>query len=159
MNIKLVRAEESDAELIHSMQIRTFQPLLEIYQDMDTNPANESIERTIARIRREDGGYYLILSEGQPAGAVCVYDKAQTASSYWISPIFIISEYQGKGIAQAALSMLEERFPKVRDWNLATIAEEKRNCHLYEKMGYQRTGEPKPINHRASLVFYVKRKR
>jgi hypothetical protein len=49
MEIKLVKADIENAKEIHQMQIITFRPLLEKYQDFGSNPGNEKIERTIKR--------------------------------------------------------------------------------------------------------------
>lgn len=52
--------------------------------------------------------------------------------------MFIHPIYQGKGIAQKVLILIEEMFPEARSFELATILEEERNCFLYEKMGYKK---------------------
>ena len=41
-------------------------------------------------------------------------------------------------------------------WCLDTILQEKGNLHLYEKMGYHRTGKVEHINDRMDIVFYEK---
>jgi len=41
MEIKLLRADISDAEELHAMQIKAFKELLEKYQGFDTSPGNE----------------------------------------------------------------------------------------------------------------------
>ena len=38
---------------------------------------------------------------------------------------------------------IEEMYPNVKEWRLDTILQEKGNCHLYENMGYEKTGEIK----------------
>lgn len=43
------------------------------------------------------------------------------------------------------------------NWELDTILQERRNCHLYEKMGYRQTGKTEVINERLTLTFYEKR--
>ena len=40
--------------------------------------------------------------------------------------------------------------------NLDTIQEEAGNCHLYEKIGYKKSGRTEVINERMTLVFYEK---
>ncbi|MDF2504079.1 hypothetical protein [Clostridium sp.] len=45
MNISLYKAELKDAEIIHVMKIKSFMPLLAKYQDFETSPANEPIEK------------------------------------------------------------------------------------------------------------------
>ena len=37
-----------------------------------------------------------------------------------------------------------------------TILQEERLVHLYEKMGYQKTGKTAAVNPRMTLVFYQK---
>ena len=41
-------------------------------------------------------------------------------------------------------------------WCLDTILQESGNLHLYEKMGYHRTGKIQKINDRMDIVFYEK---
>lgn len=70
--------------------------------------------------------------------------------------MFILPTEQGKGIAQKAITLIEEMFPQAITWELATILEEERNCYLYEKMGFVKTGESKELNKNATLIFYQK---
>lgn len=129
MIIKLERAKEEEAHAIFEMQKRAFTPLLEIYKDYETNPANEALDRVLFRINRPNGGFYKILLDERLVGAVCVYWKE--GGEFWISPIFIDPEFQGKGIAQKAIESVEALFPKAKLWALYTILQEKRNCYLY----------------------------
>lgn len=64
--------------------------------------------------------------------------------------------YQGKGIAQKVMLLIEEMFSQATSWELATILEEERNCYLYEKMGYTKTGVRKKLNDHTTLVYYIK---
>lgn len=155
MDIKLEEAVETDAELIFDIQVRAFLPLLEKYQDFDTNPANETIERVVKRINNPEGEVYKIIADGVPVGAICVVRK-EDGVMFWIGPMFILPEEQGKGLAQKAISILMEMFPEVTSWGLATLLEEERNCYLYEKMGFIRIGDHKALNDKATLVFYNK---
>ncbi|MEK4347104.1 hypothetical protein MKY52_19675 [Paenibacillus sp. FSL P4-0184] len=52
MGISLCKADVSDAEFIHQMQVKAFMPLLEKYKDYETSPANESVEQMINRINQ-----------------------------------------------------------------------------------------------------------
>lgn len=70
--------------------------------------------------------------------------------------MFILPAYQGKRIAQQAITLIEEMFPQATTWELAALLEEKRNCYLYEKMGYNKTKISKKLNDSATLVFYKK---
>ncbi|MEK3884593.1 GNAT family N-acetyltransferase [Paenibacillus sp. PL2-23] len=154
MEITLEKAVESDARLLLDMQVESFLPLLKKYKDYDTNPANETIERLLKRINNPQGGFYKILAGNAPVGAICGSWKVKEEARYWIGPMFIRPEHQGKGIAQQAIHLIIQMFPQAISWELATIAEEERNCYLYEKMGFVQTGVRKPLNDRATLVFY-----
>lgn len=43
--IKLELVTENEAECLHRLQVEAFMPLYEKYQDDDTSPAKESLER------------------------------------------------------------------------------------------------------------------
>jgi GNAT superfamily N-acetyltransferase len=73
-----------------------------------------------------------------------------------ISPLFILPEYQGLGIAQETIRLAEELYSPSKGWELDTILQEQGNCYLYEKLGYKQTGETKVINDKMTLVFYEK---
>ncbi|WP_062105565.1 GNAT family N-acetyltransferase [Bacillus niameyensis] len=154
MEIRIEKATDNDAQLILDMQVKCFKPLLDKYKDYKTNPANEAIEKVIARINNPNGCFNKILVDSKLAGAICVYWKEE--AQFWISPMFILPAYQGKGVAQKTINLIEETFPQAATWNLATILEEKRNCYLYEKMGYKRTGASKKLNDNTTLVYYKK---
>ena len=54
--------------------------------------------------------------------------------------------------------MIEQLFaiyPNTIEWRLATIKQEMRNCHLYEKCGFVRVGDDIVINEKMTLVGYV----
>ncbi|SET18793.1 Acetyltransferase (GNAT) family protein [Oceanobacillus limi] len=152
--IELEKATVQDAAIIYNCQVKSFRPLLEKYKDYDHSPANETIERAVERINNPQGGFYKIMMNNNLVGAICIYWKNNDA--FWISPMFILPSYQGKGIAQKTLQLVEEMFPHAKSWELSTLLEEKRNCYLYEKVGYKRTEVSKKVNERATLIFYKK---
>ena len=156
MEIRLLRAGIEDAKELHSMQVESFRELFEKYQDFDTSPANESVEKVEARLKQNFTYYYFICIGMQKAGAIRIVDKKESGKNKRISPIFILPEFQGQGIAQKAIRLCEEIHGK-EGWELDTILQEPKNCHLYEKMGYRQTGKTEVINERLTLVFYEKK--
>lgn len=153
--IKLVRAGIEDAGEIHAMQTAAFRELLDKYQDFDTSPACESAEKVECRLKQEFTFYYFICAGEKKVGAVRVVDQKETGRNKRISPIFVLPEYQGQGIAQRAIRLCEEIHGQ-EGWELSTILQEAKNCYLYEKAGYRRTGKERIINDRLTLVFYEK---
>lgn len=158
MEVKLLSANIDDAKEIHAMQVEAFRKLLEKYQDFDTNPGNESVEKVEARLKQDFTFYYFICIGQQKAGAIRIVDKKEAGKNKRISPVFVLPEFQGKGIAQKAIRLCEEVHGN-GNWELDTILQEPGNCHLYEKMGYRQTGKTEVINEKLTLVFYEKRGR
>lgn len=154
MNIELVRASLVDAEVIWKMQRIAFTELLERYQDFNTNPGNEPLEKVQWRFSFPATYFYFIQVDGVNGGAIRIIDHHDDSPKK-ISPLFVLPQFQGKGIAQAAIREAE-RIHGSDNWCLDTILQEKGNCHLYEKMGYRQTGETRVINDRMTLVFYRK---
>ena len=96
-----------------------------------------------------------ILYKNQLSGSVFVYEKEPGVMRLHI--MNILKEYQNKGIAQEVMKRLEKLYPQVHTWELETIVSEKRNCHLYEKMGYRKTEKIEKVNDLLTLMTYIKR--
>ena len=154
MGVSLCKANLEDAMTIHEMQVNSFMPLLQKYQDYDTNPANEPLERIITRLNQSFTDYYLIKYFDDTVGGIRIVKLGN--KSYRVSPIFILPEHQGKGIAQKVFERIEQLYPDADLWELDTIMQEERLCYLYEKLGYEKTGETKKINNNITIVFYEK---
>ena len=75
---------------------------------------------------------------------------------YVLAQILIIPEYQGLGYAQEAIHLVEAMYPNASLWRLDTIAQEAKLCHLYEKMGYHKTGHSEHIKNGMDIIFYEK---
>ncbi|MCZ1268103.1 GNAT family N-acetyltransferase [Paenibacillus tundrae] len=155
MEISLSKAGLKEASIIHEMQIKAFMPLLNKYKDYETSPANQTVEQIEDRINQSYTDYYLIREANIPVGAIRIVKKENKI--YRVSPIFILPDYQGRGIAQKVFSIIEDRYSDARIWELATISEEQRNCYLYEKLGYRQKGDTKQINDKMTIVIYEKR--
>lgn len=97
--------------------------------------------------------YYFILLEKKKIGGLRIW-RAETFCR--LSSLFILPEYQNQGYAQNAVFLAEQQYPENFVWQLDTIKEEKKLCHLYEKLGYCRTGEETGIQSGLTLVEYEK---
>lgn len=155
MERKLIKIGIDDAEKLWKMQVKAFQDLYEKYQDAETSPSTEKIDKIIMRLNQSFTYYYFIEANGRIVGAVRVVDQQEEGTAKRISPIFIMKEYRNKGYAQKAIQLVEEIHGS-SNWELDTILQEKGNCYLYEKMGYHQTGKTETINNKLTLVFYRK---
>ena len=141
MEVKLIKASRNDMKTIWLMQKKAFGGLLEKYHDYGISPASESYERIIEKYEMQGSFYYFISDSGVNVGVIRIIDK-NDGSRKRISPIWIMPEYRNKGYAQAAI-IEAERIHCSDNWSLDTILQEKGNLHLYEKLGYHRTGKSK----------------
>ena len=154
MSVTLRQAKREDIKTIWKMQVEAFSDLLAVYQDYDMSPSAEGLDKVMARFEQPWTRYYFIEAEGNDVGAIRVIDK-RDGSRKRISPLWIMKEFRGKGYAQDAIRAVEDLYGK-DNWCLDTILQEKGNLHLYEKMGYKRTGRIEHINERMDIVFYEK---
>lgn len=154
MSIKLVRIGVNDAEKLWIMQVQAFQKLLDKYQDLETNPANETKEKIKTKLLQKQTFFYYIYEGNDIVGAIRVIDK-KDGSRKRVAPVFIMEKFRNKGLAQKAFCEIERIHGK-DNWELDTIFQEKGNCYLYEKLGYIRIGEIDRINDRMDIVHYIK---
>lgn len=154
MSVRLVPITREDVETVWRMQVEAFSDMLEKYQDYELSPATENVDRVIERFEQPETTYFFIVADDKKVGAIRVVDK-QDGSRKRISPIFIMKDFRNKGYAQQAILEAERLFGS-DNWSLDTILQEKGNIHLYEKLGYERVGQPERINERMDIVFYEK---
>lgn len=158
--IRLVLATEKDAELLHRLQVEAFMPLYEKYHDDETSPAKESLDTVRWKITdRVKSDFYIIEFENEPVGGIRVRNHNGgniTEGVRWISPIYVIPAFQGRGIAQKVIDKVFDMYPDTPTWRLDTIKQEPGNCHLYEKCGFVRYGDEDVVNEKMTLVKYEK---
>ena len=155
MRIRLQKAALQDMKVLWEMQKKAFAELLEKYQDIDTNPANESYETLLEKYHQPQSTYYFLMYGGEEVGAIRIVDFQNDEKKKRISPIFVMQQYQNRGFAKEAI-LQAEQIHGCHGWSVDTILQEKKNCALYEKMGYCRTGKTKQINDRLTLIRYEK---
>ncbi len=151
--IQLAKVPLEEAEQFWQMQRTAFLELLERYQDRETNPACQTLERVREKMTQADSFFYWIKWEEESVGGIRIVARANESKQ--ISLLFVRPEYRNRGIAQQAIRLAEELYGG-KDWVLGTHLQEKRNCHLYEKMGYRPTGETREINGKMTLIYYKK---
>lgn len=152
--MKLIRANINDCEKIWKMQKEAFADLLEKYQDYQTSPANEPVEKIKAKLLDSFTYFYFIYDDDALVGAVRVVHR-NDGSRKRIAPIFIMKEFCGKGLAQKTFEEIE-KIHGSDNWSLDTILQETGNCYLYEKLGYKKNGVTEKINDRMDIVYYEK---
>lgn len=154
MVLEIRGIDASDAQTAQELIKSAYEPLLQKYNDYEQSPACKTVERVAADIARSDTDAYLLICDSEAIGYVRVVKRGE--SEYGVSDLCVKPSMQGRGYAQQLLIDLEGMYPQARRWSLVTVMEEKRDCHLYEKLGYSRVGEPIYVNEAMHLVKYEK---
>ena len=154
MKIELQKVAIDEAEELHRLQQLGFCALLEKYQDYDTNPGAESMERIRQRFAYNTVDQYWIKMGAEIIGYIRIQHKKNEV--YRLSQMFILPEFQGQGYAQQAIQQAESSYPQAKAWELDTIKQEPKLCHLYEKMGYRLAGSEHHIQAGMDLIDYTK---
>ncbi len=150
--IELIAFLEKDIDTVFDIQQAAYRPLFDRYQDTETSPYMETKEKMLEKYRRAHG--YLFAKNGQAVGCVRIYTDEENHKGR-VSALAVHPSCQGQGIAQTAMRLIEKKHENIKDWYLDTILQEEGNCHLYEKLGYVRTGT-KELKPGMTLVFYEK---
>lgn len=150
--LQLKLFQDADIDTVFAIQQAAYYPLFQKYQDRETSPYMEPKETMLLKYRRGHG--YLFEYDGQIVGCVRIYTDDENGRGR-ISALAVHPDFQGRGIAQGAMKLIEEKHGNINSWYLDTILQEKGNCHLYEKLGYQSTGT-KELQPGMTLIFYEK---
>ena len=63
--VKLLKANFEDLQMIWKMQVEAFSELYEKYHDTETSPATEEIDKIIWRFNQPETTYYFIMADGR----------------------------------------------------------------------------------------------
>ena len=150
--LRHVTAEECGR--LHELQQLGFRALLDKYNDVTTNPGAESQERILSRFDADGVDQYWIVLDAAEIGYIRI--QQMEGGVCRLSQMFILPDFQSKGYAQLAIALAEAKYPHAKRWELDTIKQETKLCHLYEKMGYRLTGAQKQIQPGMDLADYAK---
>ena len=153
--MKIIEFKANDIDTVFEIQQAAYKPLYEKYHDDDTNPYMERKEITLQKYTRTGTKGYIFYKDDVPVGSVRINLDSENSSAR-VSALGVMPKYQGQGIARKALLEIERIHSDVEKWCLDTILQEEGNCHLYEKIGYKRTGKVERINEKMTLVYYEK---
>lgn len=152
-NIEVIKFQKELIDAVFNIQQKAYKPLFYKYHDTNTSPYLESKEEVFEKYTRPGTVGYIFLEEGMPVGSVRIIARDGVCK---VAALAVLPEYQNRGIAQAALKEIERLHSDCKCWILDTILQEKGNCHLYEKLGYVKIGEPQAVNNYLTLINYKK---
>ena len=100
------RIKKNERTIEKSRRIRN-RTHLKKYQDFDTSPGNEGIEKIRTCFYLPGNTYYFIYAYDLSVGVIRIIDHNDGQRKKKISPIFIMKECRNKGYAQAAIREAE----------------------------------------------------
>lgn len=140
--IDVLKAKESDVEILTETQIRTF------IDDnkhkppgcsMEGPPGYNSLKWNAHWISHTD--YYKIIFDRKIVGGLILFDLGDQhieVGRIWIDPAV-----QNRGIGQMAMKKIFKLYPEIKRWTLGTPTWAIRNQHFYEKLGFVKVRETK----------------
>jgi|NGEPerStandDraft_9_1074522.scaffolds.fasta_scaffold22928_2 ribosomal protein S18 acetylase RimI-like enzyme len=146
------RTNVDEAEDILNVQKEAFQADLEKYEDFETSPATEPIKKLLYKINKNI--HYTILINDRIIGGAEV--RLDSPTECYINRIFVLPQYQDKGLGTRIMNFIENEYPNVMKWTLSTPHKNHRNQHFYEKFGYKKVGEHK-VTEELNLIDYMKK--
>ena len=135
-----------------SMQKKCFKPIYEKYYD-ETSPCKQSFAKFVSRTTKSSFQMYWIIDNSTKVGQIWIATKNDTAK---LARLFVLPKYQYKGYATKAIIDIEKLYSYYNHWQLDTIKEEKKNVHLYQKLGYKPNGKEKIINDKMTITEFEK---
>lgn len=146
--ILLTEVRDDEFPQLYEMQKESFMSLCQKYQ-YEIFPVIEMMENS-PNISKK---YYFIIKDGAIVGSINI-GKEPENFVFFICSIFVTPNYQNQGIASIAIKKAFKLHPEAKHWRLKSILEEKKACHLFEKIGFVQTGEKQVINEKITLINY-----
>lgn len=145
--IELIKLEKKDLDEFTDIAINSFTDDKNTYGDYPP-----LIDINKRKLRFIDKGYtYKIVNNNKIIGGAVIFGNKNCI--YTLGAIFIDPTFQNQGIGQQVISMIEDKFPDAKKWNLDTPYLSFRNHHFYEKMGYIKVGEVIPDKNKDFKLF------
>jgi len=153
MNIELVPAGKEDAQELIAIQEAAFKRLYDIYRD-ERSPYLKGIPEYMKWMDMHGVSYFKIYADDVLCGGAAYYKRAE--GEYYLARLYIHPEFQGRGIATAAIGQCEKMFTDAKHYTVDFPIDRIANRRCYEKAGYHDTGNRKIINDRLTLAIYEK---
>ena len=135
--VKLVKANEDDAELLAMISKRAFDSDVDVGASGPGGPPDYDSPKSHAYMMGITD-YWEILLDDVIIGAVMVGLRRDKHAE--ICGLFVDPEFHDQGIATRAFDILWEDYPDVQLWTLGTPEWNVRTKHFYEKLGFTQVG-------------------
>jgi ribosomal protein S18 acetylase RimI-like enzyme len=151
MALTIQRTSIEEAESLLDIQKKAFYKDWLKYED-PMNPYHESLERLKSKI--EEFEYFTIYCDDKIIGGADIRKRSE--NHYRLNRIYMDPSFQNQGLGYKAIRVLESYFKEAKLWELDTPKDGYGNQHLYEKLGYKKTGEH-VVTDKLTLFDYIKK--
>lgn len=138
--VKLRKLRLEDVEEITALQKRTFDEDSITHSPdhrPDGPPGYDDPANVQERLYHMD--CYAIVSDEKMIGGI--FCSLSSTEELWVHRIFLIPEYQGKGLGKGVFKALEKIYSRALTMALDTPAWHSRNHGFYESIGFRKVGE------------------
>lgn len=130
------KMQPTDLPELYDIALCAFQEDFELYGQYPP-----LLDQKRRRLRPGTRWGYVFACDGRMIGGGYAWQLAHKAT---LGAIFIAPEFQGRGLGQQIMRMIENQFPTAKRWRLETPYQSYRNHHFYEKLGYKKIGMSQP---------------
>jgi len=147
---EIMKANLADVDAIIAARVDAFSNEVALY---GIGPLDYDNRDVLLRLF-ETRNIYKIVENGVVIGGMTCVDIGNNTT--YIGMVFVIKEYQNRGIGTKAMNFLFNDFPDIRLWKLTTPYLSYKNHHFYESLGFTKASETKPDNNGFYLFEYEK---
>ncbi len=131
-------ASKGDAGELLEGQKRAFYDVAEAHNHLDMPPMTETEESIINEMERAK--VFIARKDGKIIGSV---RGEQNDGACCISRLWVLPEYQGKGLGHALMYAVEDYFTDYSEYRLFTGSKSEKTIEFYKERGYvEKTREP-----------------
>lgn len=151
-----------DVDILTSIQQKAFKPLYEMYHD-EGNPYLRDKRDILCRFDNTKFLYLTVLFDGEIVGGILYRLKGSTpfigsltSGEYYLTRVYILPEFQSKGIATEAILQSEKflKNPKKLYVDFPEDLDKNRKCYI--KCGYKDTGKRLEVEQGLILACFEK---
>uniref|UniRef100_UPI00403F8C85 GNAT family N-acetyltransferase n=1 Tax=Candidatus Enterococcus willemsii TaxID=1857215 RepID=UPI00403F8C85 len=150
--MQLIPVKENELADVLIIQKQAFQKLYDTYQDDQTSPYTQTLERLQEKYQQSNNYFFFIVTN-EIIGYIRVVIENNHAR---IAPIAVLPDKENQGFGSQALQLVEQTFPTINIWQLSTISQEKKLVHFYRKAGYIQQENTNKIQENMTITFFTK---
>ena len=151
-----------DVDILTSIQQKAFKPLYEMYHD-EGNPYLRDKRDILCRLANTKFLYLTVLSDGEIVGGILYRLKGSTpfienltSGEYYLTRVYILPEFQSKGIATEAILQSEKFLKNPKKLYVDFPEDLDKNRKWYIKCGYKDTGKRLEVERGLTLACFEK---